>query len=187
MTGTALVLLDACVLANFSLCDTLLRLAEPPRLYEPRWSEAIIRETTRTLETKLGWQSSLTAYLETELRAHFGEAWISGYEALIPQMANDEKDRHVLAAAVHGQTPIILTFNLRHFRSEDLEPLGIRALHPQSFLIEIFHQEESVVMSKLEQQAVDRRRSLRQLLDILEATVPDFVAVVSAAISKKQS
>jgi hypothetical protein len=52
MTGTPLVVLDACVLANFSLCDTLLRLAEPPRLFEPKWSEEIIRETTRTLELK---------------------------------------------------------------------------------------------------------------------------------------
>ena len=38
MTGPRVVL-DACVLANFSLCDTLLRLAEPPRLFEPKWSE----------------------------------------------------------------------------------------------------------------------------------------------------
>jgi len=45
MTGTPAVVLDACVLANFSLCDTLLRLAEPPRLFEPKWSEEIIRET----------------------------------------------------------------------------------------------------------------------------------------------
>ena len=32
MTPDAVVL-DACVLANYSLCDTLLRLAEPPALY----------------------------------------------------------------------------------------------------------------------------------------------------------
>ncbi|MFN0171595.1 MAG: PIN domain-containing protein [Bryobacteraceae bacterium] len=185
MTGTPLVVLDACVLANFSLCDTLLRLAEPPRLYEPKWSEEIIRETTRTLESKLGWPGTLTAYLESELRAHFGEAWISGYEALIPRMTNDEKDRHVLAAAVHGQVPIIVTFNLRHFRREHLEPWGIRALHPQSFLIEILREEESVVMTKLEQQAADRRRSLPQLLDILSATVPEFAAIVSTAIARK--
>jgi hypothetical protein len=102
MTGTPLVVLDACVLANFSLCDTLLRLAEPPRLYEPKWSEDIIRETIRTLESKLGWPSSLTAHLQTELRDHFGEAWISGYEALMPRMTNHERDRHVVAAAVHG-------------------------------------------------------------------------------------
>jgi hypothetical protein len=185
MTGAPLVVLDACVLANFSLCDTLLRLAEPPGLYEPKWSDEIIRETTRTLESKLAWPSSLTAYFQAELRAHFAEAWISGYEALIPRMANDEKDRHVLAAAIHRGAPIIVTFNLRHFRSEHLEPWGIRALHPQSFLIEIFRQEESVVMTKLEQQATDRGRRLRQLLDILSATVPDFVAIVSAAISRK--
>jgi hypothetical protein len=58
MTGTPLVVLDACVLANFSLCDTLLRLAEPPRLFEPKWSEEIIRETARTLESKLGSSST---------------------------------------------------------------------------------------------------------------------------------
>lgn len=183
MTGSPLVVIDACVLANFSLCDTLLRLAEPPRLYEPKWSEGIIHETTRTLESKLGWPSPLTASLQAELRAHFGEAWISGYEALIPQMTNDEKDRHVLAAAVHGQASIIVTFNLRHFTREHLEPWGICALHPQSFLIETFRQEESLIMTKLEQQAADRRRSLRELLDILGATVPGFVAAVSAAIS----
>ena len=77
MTGTPLVVLDACVLANLSLCDALLRLAEPPRLYEPKWSEDIIRETTRTLEWRFGWPSSLTAYLQAELRAHFSEAWIT--------------------------------------------------------------------------------------------------------------
>jgi len=181
MTGTPLVVLDACVLANFSLCDTLLRLAEPPRLYEPKWSEEIIRETTRTLETKLGWPTSLTTHLKSELRAHFNEAWIRGYEPLIPRMTNDEKDRHVLAAAVHGEAPVIVTFNLRHFRPEHLEAWGVRALHPQSFLREIFREEQPLVIAKLEQQAADRGRTLHQLLDILSATVPEFVARVSEA------
>jgi predicted nucleic acid-binding protein len=185
MTGTPLIVLDACVLANVSLCDTLLRLAEPPRLFEPKWSEEIIRETTRTLELKLGWPRSLTAHLEKELSAHFSEAWISGYESLIPRMTNDEKDRHVVAAAVHGEAAIVLTLNLRHFRPEHLATWGVRALHPQSFLIEVFRQEQALVMAKLEQQAADRSRSLRQLLDILNGTVPDFAALVSDAISRK--
>jgi hypothetical protein len=42
-------------------------------------------------------------------------------------------------------------------------------------------------MAKLEQQAADRSRSLRQLLDILSAIVPDFVAIVSATASTKWS
>ena len=57
---------------------------------------------------------------------------------------------------------------------------GVRALHPQSFPIEIFRQEQAPVMTKLEQQAADGGRSLSQLLDILNATVPDFVAIVWA-------
>ena len=109
----------------------------------------------------------------------------NGYEALIPQMTNHEKDRHVLAAAVHGQAPMIVTVNLRHFRREHLEPWGVRAVHPQSFLSEIFRQEQSLVTTKLEQQAADHRRTFRQLLEILSAIVPDFVAAVSAAISKE--
>jgi hypothetical protein len=100
-------------------------------------------------------------------------------------MTNDEKDRHVVAAAVHSEAAIILTLNLRHFRPEHLVTWGVRALHPQSFLIEIFQQEQAVVLTKLDQQATDRGRGLSQLLDILNATVPDLVAVVSAAISRK--
>lgn len=130
------------------------------------------------------WPNSLTAHLEKELRAHFSEAWIGGYESLIPRMTNDEKDRHVAAAAVHGEAAIVLTFNLRHFKPEHLATWGVGALHPQSFLIEIFRQEQAVVLTKLDQQATDRGRSLSELLDILNTTVPEFVAVVSAAISR---
>jgi hypothetical protein len=180
MTGTTpLVVLDACVLANFSLCDTLLRIAEPPRLFEPKWSEEIIRETMRTLEAKLGWPKSLIAYLESELRANFGEAWIGGYESLILQMTNDEKDRHVLAAAAQCGASVIVTFNLRHFQPEHVSRWGVVAMHPQSFLIAIFQQEPEIVTAKLEQQAVDRGRNLGQLLEVLKATVPDFVALVA--------
>ncbi len=125
---------------------------------------------------------SLAAKLEEELRAHFKEAWISDYESLIPKMTNDEKDRHVLAAAVHGGAAIILTFNLRHFGPEHLAMWGVRALHPQSFLIEIFPKEQAMVMTKMQQQASDRSRSLTQLLDILNTAVPNFVAIVSAAV-----
>ena len=181
MTGAPRVVIDACVLANFSLCDTLLRLAEGPSLFEPKWSEEIIGETTRTLESKLAWPRSLVRYFEAELRANFAEAWIAGYQSLIPRMTNDEKDRHVLAAAVYCEAPIIVTFNLRHFRPEHLRPWGVRALHPQSFLIDLFRQEERIVMTKLQRQAADRGRNLPELLDILRTTVPDFVEVVAGA------
>ena len=36
--------LDTCVLAPMPLCDTLLRLAEEPAFYTPKWSGDILRE-----------------------------------------------------------------------------------------------------------------------------------------------
>jgi hypothetical protein len=179
MEETLAVVIDACVLVNFSVCDTLLRLAEPPRLYEPVWSDDIMRETTRTLGNKVGWPSTLINHFESELRANFPEAWIEGYEPFIPFMNNDEKDRHVAAAATHAGASIILTFNLRHFQPEHLDPFGIRAFHPQVFLIQLFRRDQALVLAKLRQQAADRNRTLPQLLGLLAKTVPDFTAVLS--------
>ena len=93
----------------------------------------------------------------------------------------------MLAAAVHCGAPLIVTFNLRHFRPEHVSPWRVVALHPQAFLIEMFRQEREVVIMKLEQQAADRGRSLRDPLDILNATVPDFVALVSRSESRQGS
>lgn len=46
-------LVDACVLVQASVRDTLLRLFER-RLFLARWTDEIIDETVRTLQNKLG-------------------------------------------------------------------------------------------------------------------------------------
>ncbi len=83
MTTDFLVVLDACVLIQAPLRDTLLRFAEEPRLYVPRWSDEIIVETVRNLEKRIGLSSAKTDYLVGELRKHFGDAWVTGYAPLI--------------------------------------------------------------------------------------------------------
>jgi hypothetical protein len=96
---------------------------------------------------KLGWPRSLTTHFESELRANFSEAWITDYEPLIPLMTNDDKDRHVTAAAVRVEALLIVTFNLRHFRPEHLDRWNIRAIHPQVFLSGIFHEDPALVLT----------------------------------------
>lgn len=44
-----IAVLDTCVLAPMPLCDTLLRLAEDPAFYIPRWTDDILRELRSTL------------------------------------------------------------------------------------------------------------------------------------------
>src|SRR5437016_8170903 len=109
------VMLDACVLLPMPLADTLLRMAETPRLYIPKWSDETLQEVTRNLIGK--WNKTLEQAKRREdaLRKYFPEAQATGYEYLIPVMKNDEKDRHMLAAAVASGTKLIVTYNSKHF------------------------------------------------------------------------
>jgi hypothetical protein len=75
------------------LRDTLLRIAEPPRLSLPRWSKEIMDETARALEQKLGLSRLQTAYLVDQMTEYFRTAGskIEGYEPLIASMTDDIK------------------------------------------------------------------------------------------------
>jgi hypothetical protein len=69
------------------------------------------------------------------MRLAFPDAEVTGYESLIGSMANDEKDRHVLAATVRADAEILVTFNLRDFAEQALKPFDIAAVHPDEFLL----------------------------------------------------
>ncbi len=87
------VVLDACVLIPMPLADTLLRMAEAPRLYLPRWSQTIMEEVTRNLISKWDMPPEKALRREEELRRHFPEAWVEGFETLIDVLTNDPKGR----------------------------------------------------------------------------------------------
>jgi hypothetical protein len=171
------VILDACVLVNAALRDTLLRIAEPPRLYLPRWTEEIMVETTRTLETRLGVTPEQTAHFVGELRKHFEDAWVEGYEQFIPIMANHPKDRHVLAAAVRCGAQTIVTLNLKDFSLEALSPWDVVAQSPDEFLVHQYHLAPEVVAQKLHEQAT-RHGGMERLLTIHNKIAPEFVALI---------
>ena len=68
-------IVDACVLVQAAVRDTLLRLFER-RLFSARWTDEIIEETVRTLRDKLGRTAEQTDPLANELRAHFPDSWV---------------------------------------------------------------------------------------------------------------
>src|SRR5579871_6904630 len=91
------------------LADTLLRLAEEPRLYIPQWTNEIMAEVTRSLVAKFKKSPDQAHYREDALRKHFPSAWVDeSYKLIIPSMTNDPKDRHVLAAAVRSNSELIV-------------------------------------------------------------------------------
>lgn len=62
------VVLDACVLIPMPLADTLLRMAEEPRLHLPKWSQMIMDEVTRNLIQKWNMSLEKARRRERELR-----------------------------------------------------------------------------------------------------------------------
>jgi len=48
-------------------------------------------EVSRNLQENFGVTEQQTAYRESEIRKHFAEAWVEGYEGLIPAMTNHPK------------------------------------------------------------------------------------------------
>jgi PIN domain len=170
-------ILDACVLVQAPLRDTLLRLAESPSLYKPLWSKEIINETKRALEKQIGLTPAKTAYLERELLRHFPNSWVCGFDSLVPKMTNDKKDRHVLAAAYSGAQKIV-TFNIRHFPPGATSRWNLAAIGPSAFLEELYLDAPLIVRERIQEQAANLRRSLAELLFILEKAVPSFVKTV---------
>jgi predicted nucleic acid-binding protein len=107
------VVLDANVLYPFTLRDTLLR-AAGEGFFQPYWSEQILQEAMHNLIENGVISKEQTSRLQTAMTSAFPEALVSGHEPLIAGMRNDERDRHVAAAAVKVGAQVIVTAKLLH-------------------------------------------------------------------------
>ena len=147
-----------------------------PRLYLPRWSATILHEVKRTQTTKLKrpFPEELADYWRQEVAAAFPEAMISGYEHLLPQLKNDEKDRHVLAAAIQGNVTVIVSFNLKHFPDAALNPWNVQAVHPQDYLLTLYSMNPGVVLAKIADIANAHGGEMQDVLIHLGKSLPAF-------------
>lgn len=186
MTADFPVILDACVLANFGVCDLFLRLAEPPRLFVPRWSTEILAEVRRTQLEKLkpAWPEHLVESWQREVTKAFPDATVSDYEPFLPLLTNDPKDRHVLAAAIKTGATVIVTFNLRHFPSAALQPWKVEAVHPQDYLLTLYSMNPAVVLAKLAAISRDRGNDLEDTLIQLGKSLPQFARQILADLGQ---
>jgi len=177
------VVIDACVLANFGVCDLLLRLAETPRLFLPRWSSELLAETKRAQIESLNWDAEIAERFQSALETAFPEAMVSGFNHLIDRCENDPKDRHVLACAIQSQAEVIVTFNLKDFPKSALEPWLIDAQHPQDYLLILYSIDPIIVLHKLEMIARKRDCALEDHLIELGRFLPSFSQKVLGDIS----
>ena len=166
--------LDACVLVPPTLCDLLLRLAEEPALYRPRWSEEILDEVYRN-QTRIAFSETRAQSWRQAVARLFPEATVTDYRSLLDRCENYPKDRHVLAAAIRCAAKLIVTCNLRDFPDAALARWDVSAIHPDPFLIALYLGEPEGVRMRLIQMSADRNIGLDVILVNLKKVVPNFV------------
>jgi hypothetical protein len=170
--------LDACVLAPMPIVDTLLRLAEEPAFYTPKWSPHILEELRRTL-AKFGFSQRQIERRISTMTEVFPDSLIQGFEDLIPVMTNDPKDRHVLTAAVKCGARAIVSDNRRHFPAVSLLPYKLECMTVDDFLAHQFRIAPDFFIGVLHAQASDIGWTLPQLL---AKHVPSLSRLISARI-----
>lgn len=170
------VVLDACVLYPFTLRDTLLRCAAA-EFFQLYWSDEILDEMRRNLVRERITEEQADRLLHAMTSA-FPEAMIRGHESMIAAMQNDEKDRHVAAAAVMCGAQIIVTDNTKDFTPL---PEGIEAQTADEFLQNQFDLGPDQIVELLREQAAALKnppRSFDELLTGLGRSTPGFVEIV---------
>lgn len=176
------VFLDTNVLYPPSLADTLLRLSEV-EVIRPHWSRDVMDELERNLAVKIGVQKARRR--RTTMEAAFPEATVTGYEAMVDSMTNDTKDRHILAAAIHSNCEVIVTFNLKDFPEPALIPHGIAAVHPDEFLLDQLDLYPQPVGRALVRQAAETARPKLTLLQVVASLERISLAGFAAEVRRR--
>jgi predicted nucleic acid-binding protein len=160
------VFLDTCVLYPIVLTDTLLRVAEQ-QVFRPYWSPDVMVELQRNLgEVAQVGRDGARRRIEAMNRA-FPDATVTGYEALINGMECDPKDRHVMAAAVHSECQVVVTYNLKDFPPEAMANHHLEAVHPDVFLLDQLDLYPEAVYAALRNQATESARPKLTALQLM--------------------
>jgi predicted nucleic acid-binding protein len=175
-------LFDACVLYPAPVRDLLLRTAKTD-IFRARWTDRIHDEWIRSLmEERPDLDGSALQRTRELMNAAVPDCLITAYEPFEAGLnLPDVDDRHVLAAAIVGRADVIVTYNLRDFPPEVLQPFGIEAQHPDEFMRHLFDFNTPAVLSAVRAQRAALKRppqTARELLDTFLAR--GLVTLVSA-------
>ncbi|MCA9272834.1 MAG: PIN domain-containing protein [Phycisphaerales bacterium] len=164
---------DACVLYPATLRNVLMQLATTG-LFRARWTDAIHDEWMRNLlESKPDIGRDNVDRLREQMDKAVQDCLVTGYESLIEGLVlPDEDDRHVLAAAIRCHAAVIVTTNLKDFPDDTLLPLGVRAQHPDEFILHLIDLDSAAVclaVKAIRQRLKNPPYDATGLLDLLQS------------------
>jgi predicted nucleic acid-binding protein len=180
--------LDACAIFPASLRDTLLRAADI-NLYIFQITDEILEEMRRNLVNK-GMLEAKAQKLVNAIRKQFPKAFVTEHRQLTTSMPVNEKDKHVLAAAVASGARVIVTQNLKDFPPHLLAPFNIKALSPDEFLVRLGRLNSKRMAQIIIEQASELRnppKTVSEVLDALKQHAPKFVSLIRHELKREDA
>ena len=126
-------------------------------LYTPKWSIHIFDEWKDVMIRK-GVPEPEAEERIGKANLAFPDALVKNYEGLIGQLQmRDEKDRHVLAAAIKTNANIIVTNNIKDFPEKYLQSFGLKAITADDFLTDIIDLNPEKAVIAFREMVVNKR------------------------------
>jgi len=162
--------LDANVLYPAPIRDLLLHLAFLS-VYQPKWSDKIQEEWTRSLLSKRSdlKKSSLTNTCKWMDTVFPDARTLIDKELKTPINLPDKDDVHVVETAINSNANYIITFNLKDFPKNELEKYHIEAIHPDDFVCQMLDDLPNLVLKAFHKQVSLLKKPAKTANEVLIA------------------
>ena len=159
--------LDANVIRGQQTTDILLSLADR-QVFEPRWTQHVIDEMRRNKPPELS-----DANIDRRIRAMnmgFPDAMTEAPpQELQDRMQADPKDKHVLAGAVHSESDVLVTNNLKDFNAPSSGPDAMRVEGLNEFLNRKLEEDPERVQAALQDMVNRYKRDPRTMSALIDS------------------
>lgn len=164
------IFLDANILVDVQLRDFFLS-ADEAKLIDVRWSRKVLDETERALVVRLQLSPTNARRAINFMTVAFPEGEVRGFAPLEGEVVlPDPDDRHVLAAAVHGECELLVTNNVRDFPDDAVLPHDLDVMDANEAILWLVARHGDAMadvveemLTKLRRPQVDRAQFLARL------------------------
>ncbi len=127
-------------------------------LYTPKWSKNIFDEWKEVMMRK-GVSAEEAEKRIEKANLAFPDAFVQNYDGLIMNLElPDEKDRHVLAAAIKTNANIIVTNNIKDFPKIYVESFGLKVKSLDDFLTDIIDLNQEKAIEAFKEMVLNKKK-----------------------------
>jgi len=169
--------LDTNIIIPIEIRDILFWFAHD-ELYTLKWSKHIFDEWVSVMKRMEVSKEQIEKRINMANRA-FPDAMVLNYEPLIGNLdLPDEKDRHVLAAAIKINANLIVTNNIKDFPNNYLDNFGLIAKTADDFLTDTIDLNNQVAIKSFRKLVLNRTIPEMDEYQVLDAMRKNGVLVI---------